>query len=160
GAAAMLSKEMAVTTPALVALWLWTIDAPRRRTLVALAAHGAVALVYLVVRTKVVGHLGQGETGAASIGGGILGAARLALGDGRITILPLGHSAAYALPAASVAARVLWWIALAAFGVFAGRFGGRGVRFGLAWFMLALLPVLQLVPVAADFGDRFALQPS
>jgi Tfp pilus assembly protein PilF len=158
GAAAMLSKEMAVTTPALVALWLWTVGAPRKKTLVALFAHGAMALLYLIVRTKVVGHLGQGETSTASIGEGILGAARLALVYARITLAPLGHSAAYTLAPAGVAWRLLAW--LLALGVCVAGWRVRSIRFGLLWFLLALAPVLQLVPVAADFGDRFVLQPS
>jgi Tfp pilus assembly protein PilF len=159
-AAALLAKEMALTTPALVVLWLLILRAPRRRIVLLACGHALVAVVYLVVRTHVTGQLGQGAASAASTGAGVLGAGRLLLVYARITLAPLGHSAAYGLSAAGTGLRVLCWLAVLAVAACGWRFGCRAVRFGLAWFVISLAPVLQLVPVAADFGDRFAFQPS
>ena len=160
GAAALLSKEMAITTPALVVLWLWAIGGSRRRMIVLGAAHAGIAVAYLIVRTHVVGQLGQGATTGAAIGSGVFGAARLAWVYVRLTLVPLGHSMAYALPAAGAMARLFAWLIVAGICALAWRSGNRAVQFGLAWFVISLLPVLQLVPVAADLGDRFVHQPS
>jgi tetratricopeptide (TPR) repeat protein len=157
--AAMLTKEMAVTAPALLALLAWVTGANRRRAALLVAAYGAAAAGYLLVRTAVLGAFGHG----AVTGGGAL--AQLAMVPWRLgaylklVVAPLGHGAAYVLPPPGAGWLVLAWLGLAVAVVLALRTPPL-VRVGLAWFAVALLPVLGIVPVLADLADRFALLPS
>jgi tetratricopeptide (TPR) repeat protein len=158
-AAAMLTKEMAVTAPALLALLALGTGLWGRRAVVVVAAQGVAALLFLWLRTAVLGAFGHG----ALTGGGAL--AQLAmvpwrlLAYLRIVSSPLGHSTAYVLPAPPAIALVLAWVALIGLALVLRR-GPRPARVGLSWFAVALLPVLGVVPVFADLADRFALLPS
>jgi Tfp pilus assembly protein PilF len=160
--AAMLAKEMAVTAPALLALLAWSTGAlrsRRRRTIATVAAHGSAALLFLAARTAVLGAFGHGPltTGAA-----LAGAAAVPVRLGaylHIVLAPLGHHPGYVLPATPVAWQLVAWAVLLGAAV-ALRPAPVQVRLGLVWFVVALTPVLGLVPLLADLADRFALLPS
>lgn len=160
--AALLTKEMAVTMPLLIALCAWVTGAwrrqPRRAALLVLA-HGAAVLGYLVVRTRVLGAFGHGELTAQ---GAIQQAALAPLRLGaylRIVVAPLGHSAAYVLPVPALVFVFASWAILAAVIMLLVRTSPL-TRFGWAWFVACLTPVLGIVPLFADLADRFALFPS
>ena len=158
-AAAMLTKEMAVTAPALLALLAWVTGAQRRRAALLVGAYVVAALAFLAARTAVLGAFGHG----ALTGGGAL--AQLAMVPWRLgaylrlVLAPLGHSAAYVLPWPGAGWLALAWAGLAVVVALALR-APPLVRAGGAWFALALAPVLGIVPVFADLADRFALLPS
>jgi tetratricopeptide (TPR) repeat protein len=158
-AAAMLTKEMAVTAPALLALLVVGTRAWGRRAALLVGAQGLVALLFLGLRTAVLGAFGHGAVTA----GGALGQLAMVpwrLGAYlRIVLSPLGHSAAYVLPAPPAVALVAAWLGLVAVALLVRR-APLLARVGLGWFALALLPVLGVVPVFADLADRFALLPS
>jgi tetratricopeptide (TPR) repeat protein len=146
-AAAMLTKEMAVTAPALLAVLAWLDGAPRKRAAALVAAYAGAALLFLWARTAV-GALAQLAMVPWRLGAYL-----------RIVLAPLGHSAAYVLPWPGAAWLALAWVGLAAVAVLLWRVAPP-VRAGAAWFAVALAPVLGIVPVFADLADRFALLPS
>jgi len=164
---AMLTKEMAVTTVGLLGLGVVLAPEARRakRSWVLFGAHLVLALGYVALRTHVVGHVGQEVVDAASIARGLREAPLLLSGYLRISVAPIGHRTAYLVPAPTslqllaalssigAAAALGWWL---------DRRWKRqpGILFGLGWFVLALSPVLHLVPLWADLADRFALVPS
>jgi tetratricopeptide (TPR) repeat protein len=77
----------------------------------------------------------------------------------RLSVMPLGHRAFYSVAEGwGDLAIALAVIALAAFAGW--RFRRRAFTAGLVGFTLALLPVLQLLPITTDLADRFALFPS
>jgi hypothetical protein len=157
--AAMLAKEMAVTAPLLIGLTAWASGLERRRTAVLVAAHGLVALLFVAVRTAVLHALGHGAlTGAGVLAGVAMAAVRLGAYL-RITVAPLGHNPGYVLPWPGATVVIAAWLALIGAALALAR-AGRLARAGLAWFAIALLPVLGLVPIFADLADRFALLPS
>ncbi|MCU1283072.1 MAG: hypothetical protein JWM53_6618 [bacterium] len=162
-AASMLTKEMAVTEPAmlvLVALIVCGGDgwrAPALRRLVAL--HTLVAVAYLALRTAVVGAMGQEPITAATMREGLRDAPWLLAHYLWISVAPLGHAAAYRVAPPSTLALVVTIAALAATASVAWRWR-RTVAVGLLWFALSLAPVLHLVPLWADLADRFALFPT
>ncbi|HEX4457850.1 MAG TPA: hypothetical protein VIA18_07755, partial [Polyangia bacterium] len=161
-AAAMLAKEMAVTEPALVVLVAVALggDVWRRRRLVAVAvAHGVAALAYVALRTHVVGAVGQEPLTAQSLATGLRDAPWLLVHYAWISVAPLGHAASYRVPPPSTLALVTTLVSLVATAVATWRWR-RAVLVGLAWFAVALAPVLHLVPLWADLADRFALFPS
>jgi tetratricopeptide (TPR) repeat protein len=138
----------------------WSAGAGRsRRAVLAVAAHGLAAGLFLVVRTAVLGVIGHGATTAAGTLGQLamlpwrLGAYL------RIVVAPLGHSAGYVLPSPGAAWLVAAWLVLG-MTILLLRRAPVLVRLGAGWFVVALLPVLGLVPVFADLADRFALVPS
>lgn len=161
-AASMLTKEMAITAPALLVLLVLIVRpaawrAARTRWLI--GAHALVALAYLVLRTAVVGAVGQEPVTALTLRDGLRDAPWLLLHYLWITVEPLGHAASYHVAPPGLVAWSLSVVVIAAAGVLTWRWR-RTVWAGLAWFCLSLLPVLHLVPLWADLADRFALFPS
>jgi hypothetical protein len=164
-ALAMGAKEMAVTEGPLLAAGVacaWRALAPdaRRRAVVLVAAHAALTLGFLVLRTHVIGAVGQGAI--------TLLTARIAVRAVPIylwkylavTLAPLGHAAAYAAVPLSRGRAALAWIGVAAVAALLWRARRPSVTFAAAWFALSLLPVLHVVPLLAYYADRFALVPS
>lgn len=160
--AAVLTKEMAVTTPVLLALVAWSTGDLRTRPRsiwMLVAAHVAVALLFVVARTavlRVVGHAPLSTGGVAQALA--LGPARLAEYL-RICLVPVGHHPGYILPWPGIAVVGVTWVGLAV-AAYALRRTARPVRIGAAWFVVSLLPVMNFVPVAAALTDRFALLPT
>jgi tetratricopeptide (TPR) repeat protein len=158
--AAMFTKEMAVTAPALMGLVAWGAGVWRgRRAALVIAAQGLGAALFLGARTAVLGVLGHGATTAA---GTLAQLAMLPWRLGaylRIVVAPLGHSAGYVLPSPGAVSLALAWLGFGLVILLLWR-APVLVRLGAGWFVVALLPVLGLVPVFADLADRFALLPS
>ena len=160
-ASSMAAKEMAVTGVAVLALWLWARRTLwRRRGLALVGAHGFVACAYLVLRTAVLGQVGQEAVTARTLASGLREAPWLLIHYARLAVLPLGHSAAYAVSPPSVIGLVGTLALIAAVALVSRRVPHPAVWFGLAWFVVSLLPVLHLVPLWADLADRFAFVPS
>jgi tetratricopeptide (TPR) repeat protein len=160
-ALAMAAKEMAVTGVAVLALWLSVRRALwSRRGLALVAAHGLLALGYLALRTAVLGQVGQEAVTARTLASGLREAPWLLVQYARITLLPLGHSAAYVVAPPSPVELALALALIAGAALLAWRARHAAVRLGLGWFAIALLPVLHLVPLWADLADRFAFVPS
>ncbi|HEX8954281.1 MAG TPA: hypothetical protein VF945_20645, partial [Polyangia bacterium] len=168
-ALAMGAKEMAVTEGPLLAAgvavaWRSLARDARRRAVAVLAAHAALTVGFLVVRTHVIGAVGQGAISALT--------ARIAARAVPIYLwkylaviaAPLGHAAAYAAVPLSRGRAIVAWLGVAAVAVALWRARrsvvGRGLAFAAAWFAIALLPVLHVVPLLAYYADRFALVPS
>ena len=163
------AKEMAVTEAGILAagvLCAWRTLAPdaRRRAAAVFAAHVALTLGFLALRTHVIGAVGQGAITSLT--------ARIALRAVPIYLwkyllviaTPLGHAAAYAAVPLGRARATLAWIGVAAVAVALwrarGTGAGRGLTFAAAWFALSLVPVLHVVPLLAYYADRFAYVPS
>jgi hypothetical protein len=168
-ALAMGAKEMAVTEGPLLAAgvacaWRRLDGDARRRAVAVVAAHAALTVGFLVLRTHVIGAVAQGAITALT--------ARIAARAVPIylwkyfavIVAPLGHAAAYAAVSLSRARAALAWLAVAAVAVALWR-GRRaaaapGLTFAAAWFALSLVPVLHVVPLLAYYADRFAYVPS
>lgn len=162
-ALAMCAKEMAITGPALLLLLL----AHRRPTSLRPVAWLGAALVtvtgaYLMLRTSVVGQLGQEAVNASTLKRGLTEAPALLVGYLQIAFMPLGHRPNYVVVTPSAFASFV--IALGFLGVVVllrwidRRHNGQtGFAFWFAWFVCALLPVLHIVPLWADLADRFVL---
>ena len=160
-AAAMAAKEMAVTGVVVLALWLGVQGALwNRRGLAVVGAHGVLAFGYLALRTSVLGRVGQDAVTAQTLLTGLREAPWLLVNYARITVLPLGHSAAYVVPPPSLIELAFALALIVGAVLVARRSNSVAVRLGLGWFAVSLLPVLHLVPLWADLADRFAFVPS
>ena len=161
-AASMLTKEMAITEPAMLLLATAALGGGAwrtRRLRWLVAAHALVAVGYLALRTAVVGAVGQEPVTAASVRAGLRDAPWLLVHYLWISVAPFGHAADYRVPPPGTLALVVTLAAIVLVAVVSWRWR-RTVAVGLAWFALSLLPVLHLVPLWADLADRFALFPT
>ena len=168
-ALAMGAKEMAVTEGPLLAAGVacsWRTLAPdaRRRAVAVVAAHAAVTLGFLVLRTHVIGAVGQGAITTLTLRIAARAVPILLWKYLALIAAPLGHAAAYAAPSLSRARAAVAWLGIAAVVVALWRARrttvGRGLTFAAAWFAISLVPVLHVVPLLAYYADRFAFVPS
>lgn len=179
-AAALLSKEMALTLPALMLAGdAITGRTPQRGQRAPYAVYlGALALLaggFVALRTWLLGDLGQG----ADWPGGNPGRTWLMQAHGtvkylQLIALPVGQSIRHSLPIPDglgdprALASVAIVAALAGGGAVAAvvgrRPGGsptmRYVGLGVAWFFIALAPAMNLIPIrGAMLGERFLYLP-
>lgn len=162
---AMGAKEMAVTEGGILALatacaWRGLTPTLRRRAVVLVVAHGAATLGFLVLRTHVIGAVGQGAITAltAQVASRAI---PLYLWKYLVIVLaPLGHAAAYAAVPLKRGPAALAWLGVLAVVVVLWRLKRPTLTFAFGWFALSLLPVLHVVPLLAYYADRFAFVPS
>jgi protein O-mannosyl-transferase len=154
-AASMFAKEIAVTEPLLLALLLW-LDQRRPRWLLLVVPHFLAALGYVVMRSLVLGRVAQRGLSGTTVALGVKKAPILLAEYARLTLAPLGHSAFYSVPV-GVGRLLLALLALFAVAVVAWSVHRRAFFAGVVAFGVALLPVLQLLPITTDLADRFAL---
>ncbi|MFL5306568.1 MAG: tetratricopeptide repeat protein [Polyangia bacterium] len=180
----LLSKESAVMAPALLMiLRLAGFDGDRRRpdgprlpaagrarlvwTVRELVPFGVVTVVYLALRFGPM----QTPVAYARYPGGTFGATLIGLPaiwshDLRLLVWPWPLCAEYTGyfrfgrqpwgPVVLAGLVVLGYLALIAVAV---RRGARVVAFGLGWFLLALLPVSNLMPIPIPAAERFLYLP-
>lgn len=163
--AAMLAKEMAITTVALVALVAFVSRQRTRATWVLLLGHSVAAGVYFALRTWVVRRVGQDDATAEALWTGLTKTPVLLLEYARLVVAPLGHRPAYVVAPTTLTWALSCALAVALIVVLARVVDRKAtptppLLVGLGWFALALTPVLNLVPLWADMADRFALAPS
>jgi tetratricopeptide (TPR) repeat protein len=164
-ALALGSKEMAVTEGGLLAVGAacaWrTLAAPaRRRARAVIAAHGVVTIAYLILRTRVLGAVGQGTISGLTAQVAVRAIPIYLWKYVQVTLEPLGHAAAYAAVPLKRTDALFGWLGVGAIAIGLWRLRRPALTFAIAWYALSLLPVLHLVPLLAYYADRFALVPS
>lgn len=161
-AASMLTKEMAVTEPAMLLcamMALGELGWRSRRLRGLVAVHTIVAVGYVALRTHVVGRVAQEPITAAFVRDGLRDAPWLLAHYLWISVAPFGHSMAYHVPSPTTPQLVVTVAAMAAVLVVSWRWR-RTVAIGLFWFIGSLALVVHLVPMHAEMADRFALVPT
>lgn len=169
----LLSKEMAVTVPGVLFLYDALFRRSRFFTLGTWSKYGVLFLTvmaYLGLRVSVLGRLGPDSSQQIAayygeISQGAISIAALA-GYLRLLLVPLGLRVDYALTpdgtieglpglgvglflvGALVVSLVLFWRK------------SRPAFFFFAWFLLALSPVSNIIPIGTFFGERLAYLPS
>jgi protein O-mannosyl-transferase len=165
-AAALLSKESAIAIPLLLAL-SWTVVGSPRSRMRRIAGLVAVALAYLIVRfgpmrlDVVYGQHPGGSLRAALSGMWDIFAHYL-----RLLVVPWPLCADYAgyfdFESRTLLPRspgLLLAVAVSAAGVALYRRGHRAVAFGIGWFLIALLPVANVIPMPIPAAERFLYLP-
>ncbi len=171
-AAALLSKEMALTFPLLAAAadQLCRTKAHARWTRTRAAHFGIQILIagaYVVLRTTLIGNIGQ----KAEWPGGNPWRTWLMQCEGivkyvQLVFFPVGQSIRHtvAIPDGIAdpyaAGCLLAVLLLAGTGVLAYRRRARSTALGVAWFFIALLPAMNIVPIRGSMlGERFLYLP-
>lgn len=162
---AMGAKEMAVTEGGILALavacaWRGLTPLLRRRAVVLVAAHGVVTLGFLVLRTHVIGAVGQGAITALTAQVASRAIPLYLWKYALVIVAPLGHAAAYAAVPLKRGPAALAWLGVLLVVVALWRLRRPTLTFAFGWFALSLLPVLHVVPLLAYYADRFAYVPS
>lgn len=174
---AVFSKEVALTYPVFLlgADWLMRRGTSPgrwvRERLLGLHLWFLVVLVlFVLMRSVALGGLAVCGAGGAALGSRLLTGCKLIALYVRVLLLPTGLSVEHTIrPGAWTAASTLMGLAVLAWmGFRVGRAAVARGRAGAApslpvcclWFLLMLLPVLNLVPIFDLFAERFAYAPS
>ena len=166
-AAALLSKESAIVLPLLICLSVVLIPGQRvrlRDLAKYIAPFFAVAMLYLVARWEVLGLMAQRGLRGGSIAAHLLTILQAAAAYLKLALMPLRLTVSHVQPTdealfgwhSLVAAAV---IAMVFFGALRLRKRSAVYPYGLAWFYISLLPVLNIVPIKAFVSDRFLYAP-
>lgn len=165
---ALLSKEMAVTLPLLLILYDLCFRPRRLKSISGLAAYApffAVTLLYLIVRTYVLGQVGQMNYLGGAFGPAMFTTAKAMVVYFKLLIVPVGQCADYlAFPIKrsvdlGVILSFLLVVAVLGVGVVSYRYS-KLVAFSVLWFFIAILPVSQIIPVKIPMAERFLYIPS
>jgi len=171
----LLSKESVIVLPAVIVLMELYLGAPgaagiTQKSFVqrwaGAAVFAAVALAYLAARKMLLGSLGDmdGWHGDGTLQTFLTMPGVLAEYVGKL-IIPLGLTTAdttrivtsFTDPVFLAGAFVIVALAAAAF---IGRRTHRAAAFGIAWFFVALLPVVNILPIHHIKAERFLYLPS
>jgi len=143
---AMFSKELGIIVPALVFAYEWTRARSSFKEAVANSAYSTLAAVlYVGCRMNALGHLATGVPPNMSVWEMILTWPQVLAMYGRHLVWPAHLSVCY-----DVAVGAATWPVLLLAAVFAGliwavvHYCSENVRFGAAWFVIALAPGLSL----------------
>lgn len=165
-ALAMLSKEEGVVFGPLLGL-LWLDRSKAERDVKPLVPAALAAVAYIGLRATVLNFLPTGGLGAqqsayAPLLGRVLAFPKALFGYLKLVVLPVGLHFDRALPEPGSAVDLKVWGALAACAVLLGalcRLSGRLGRLGVAWLLLALLPLWGLLPYNGGFAEHFLYVP-
>lgn len=167
GAAALFTREISVVLPLLVLSYLLVFGATRRRLLDAALSLGLPAALFVLLRFELLGKLQQTPPPALSV----LGLASLPLlifakyldvlvwpfhmlvnySDlMELRLRALGFYLPFALLAFLLYCALVWALL---------RRGRRTEAWGLLWFFIALLPVLNIVSIATFMAERLLYLP-
>jgi len=166
-AAALLSKESAIVLPILIFISIILIPGQKAR------AHRlgrlilpffVVAGLYILTRWEILGVMAQRSMRGGSLASHLLTIVQSSAVYLKLAIFPLHMTVSHAQPANEI---LFGWRSLvAAVAVAAVFFGAIRLRrisavytYGLAWFYISLLPVLNIVPINAFVSDRFLYAP-
>ncbi len=170
--AALLTKEIALTLPALLVLydglvarpWKSLHDASRRVRLV--VPYAGVAALYFVARRAALGYGTTGDLKLAELPDRLLGAPALVWDYLRLQVVPHPLAIFHGRPSlfGSRTVAIAWGLVVVS-GALAvlvrARRWSPGVTFGGLWFIIGLLPVLNLVPIPwPTVVERFSYLPS
>jgi tetratricopeptide (TPR) repeat protein len=172
---AILAKEVAITLPAVLALWDRLVRADLRdrgemgRAARRYAAYAAVAGLYLALRAVALGGLvDSGVPGWGTLSTRALTAVKVTTSYVWMTIVPYPSSPFYAVAPETVPPRLAWWLAMAAlvaaFGVtvWAVR-RSPAAGFGASWFWITIAPSVSvnLLPLPSPImAERFLYLPT
>ncbi len=167
-ALAIFVKEAAITSMLIVPAYVLSErraairrGAPHRaRVLGLILSHALIGMLYLGIRTAILGRVGQEDVAATQTLRAFWHAPWLLLSYLKSALLPLGHAPDYDYRFPSVAVAALAVLVGGLLFVWSNLKPARGLRFGAWIYVLALAPVLHFVPLWTLMADRFLLVPS
>jgi Tfp pilus assembly protein PilF len=172
---ALLAKEVAITLPAILALWDWCVrgDLRDRRAAGAAAAryapYGGVLVLYLGLRALVLRGVGDADAGAwGPPTTRLLTTLHMAAAYAWMTIVPYPANAYRLVTPISTPLDPRWWLSIVGLGaVIAGTAWALRrvppVGFGALWFWITLLPSagVNLLPLPTVLmAERFLYLPT
>jgi tetratricopeptide (TPR) repeat protein len=165
----LVSKEMAISAPLLLCLPVVFLGARLERSRPALVGFSVVLLLYLVIRSGVLGWLTPQDDKRyfpeASLLQRLPSLCVVYFEYARLALLPVGLSVDHAwpgLPTWSTPGALAGLALVVALSALSWKLRRRQpwLPVAVAWFFLALLPVSHLFPLGATWAERFLYLPS
>jgi len=164
----LLSKETTAVFPLMIILYDWIYDRENNIAgrIVKYMPFLAVFGIYMFIRFTVLGRLGQCDYWTGSLYTTLLTMARVIVYYIRLLLFPVGlcidylkYPASYSIMDHKVLLSliVLLTMLITAFGL---RKRNKDLSFGIFWFFIALLPVINIIPVKIFMAERFLYLPS
>jgi len=159
-ALAMFTKEAGIVALALIFAYEW-IHSNLKNALTSTAPYGLPALFYLALRVNALGRPISSADPNMSLGTMVLTWPRLLAIYAAHLLWPVHLSVIYDLPLSTVAWPLLLLIAVLGALAWLVRRGDRNLRFGAAWFGIAMLPALAIRYIAPNdyVHDRYLYLP-
>lgn len=166
-AAALFSKEMAVTLPLVIAAYdiHFTKDKLFREKLLRCVPFLALTLFYVAVRTVLLKRVGQFDWWGGGLYATALTMAGVLVDYIKLLVLPLRLCVSYLVPISRSIAEgkaffsvLFLLVAVASLPAVFKR--SKKASFAIWWFLIALLPVSNIIPLKALMAERFLYVPS
>ncbi len=172
---ALFSKEMALALPLFLLVWEYVssrystggeVSGREKPAYPALIPFFAAAVLYLIIRISVIGNLGTGEPYAsANLFERFLTMFGIYFYYFREFVLPVSLNFSPRVLTITSILSLKFWGALLVFAVVLAlglslRRSSKGASFGILWMLVALVPVLNLVPLYASVKEWWAYIPS
>ena len=166
---ALMSKEMAITTPFLAVLPVVFLNKPQRAGRMAFLGLMAVLLMYLGIRATILGGLTPEGTqqllGDANFFERIPAMFVVLTEYLRLSFAPISMSIDYAwttVPSWSMPSAWIGLLLFVALATASWRLRKRApwLPVAFAWFVIALIPVSHFFPIGASYAERFLYIPS
>lgn len=161
----LLAKETAVILIPLLWVYDYLFQKETDKKLRKYLPFISVTGLYFILRITVLGQVSQRGWWGGSLHANLLTMSKSLLYYLKLILLPVKLSVDYNFPAITRFNdwAVLWAAIVVAFlgwFIYKNRFKNKEVTFGLIWFMLALLPVANFIPIEALVAERFLYLPS
>jgi tetratricopeptide (TPR) repeat protein len=129
-------------------------------TLFVVGGHLLVTVVYLVLRVRLLGRVGQEPVQLIETLWAVADAPWLLLQYAKLCLMPFGHAPDYGNSVPLVRITAIYGVVGIALFAWLNWKGSRGVRYGAWLYVVSLAPVMHIVPLWTLMADRFALVPS
>lgn len=164
----LLSKEMAISLPLIVFCYEW-IYADKKNKISPLMINPyllgyiSIAFFYSYLRFFYFYNLRESPIQPWSITGRLLTEPWLILDYIKLTLLPVSLSSDYRLVQVSALSFPSFFLPIAltciVFILFVGKFN-KGITFGTLFFVIALMPVYNIIPLSHPFAERYLYLPT
>lgn len=164
---ALLSKEMALTLPLIVYCYEWIYAEKNKRSLhttLSNAGYIAVTLIYVYLRFFCFRNPGVVESTSWGLMERLLTTPWILIHYFKITLFPVSLSADYVIapvksPVSLAFILPLMMVILVLTASVLLRKRNKGLTFGILFFIITLIPVYNVIPIANPFAERYLYLP-
>jgi len=161
----LFSKEMAITLPLLIIILDFSFNGLGivKKRILAYSVYFLLTIFYLFLRFKIMYEVPEEKVGyyGGSLATALISVPKLILTYVQLIIFPHPLSADRYINLVKTIFNLYFWIGLLLIVILLITLTKlkRGYRFGLLWFFITLLPVLNFIPIYNPFAERYMYIP-